>query len=133
MRTGGKKGPDPIDLAVGERVRVRRRWMNISQTTLAGALGITFQQVQKYEKGSNRVSASMLVKTAAALETTVAALVGEDMRAPVQAITVARLDSPDAVELLRAFSKLRNADQRRAIIAVANVLAGPESETNVAA
>jgi transcriptional regulator with XRE-family HTH domain len=71
-------GPDPIDVAVGERLRIRRRWMGLSQTHLAQALGLTFQQIQKYEKGKNRVSASMLVKAAAALETSVAYLVDED-------------------------------------------------------
>src|SRR5580692_10124503 len=81
-----RQGPDPIDVAVGARVRIRRRWLGLSQTQLANALGITFQQVQKYERGANRVSASMLVKIAAKLETTVAALVGEDGQAPVEAI-----------------------------------------------
>ena len=52
-----RQGPDPIDVAVGARVRIRRRWLGFSQTQLANALGITFQQVQKYERGSNRVSA----------------------------------------------------------------------------
>ena len=65
-----RQGPDPIDVAVGARVRIRRRWLGFSQTQLATALGITFQQVQKYERGANRVSASMLVKIAAKLETT---------------------------------------------------------------
>ena len=55
-----RQGPDPIDVAVGARVRIRRRWLGFSQTQLATALGITFQQVQKYERGANRVSASML-------------------------------------------------------------------------
>ena len=57
-------GPDPIDVAVGARIRNRRLWLGLSQTQLADALGVTFQQVQKYERGANRVSASMLVKSA---------------------------------------------------------------------
>src|SRR3569832_372500 len=73
-----KSNPDPIDVAVGARIRIRRRWLGLSQTDLAKALGITFQQVQKYEKGANRVSASMQVKITAKQETTVTALVGED-------------------------------------------------------
>ncbi len=75
-----RQGPDPIDVAVGAHIRIRRRWLGFSQTKLADALGITFQQVQKYERGANRVSASMLVKIAAKLETTVAALVGRTAR-----------------------------------------------------
>ena len=70
--------PDPIDVEVGRRIRLRRKALGISQSELAGALGVSFQQTQKYEKGANRVSASMLVRIAAKLETTVAALVGED-------------------------------------------------------
>ncbi|MEG9883329.1 MAG: helix-turn-helix transcriptional regulator [Hyphomicrobiales bacterium] len=55
-----KKGPNPIDIHVGSRVRMRRMLLGISQERLAEQLGLTFQQVQKYEKGANRVSASRL-------------------------------------------------------------------------
>jgi transcriptional regulator with XRE-family HTH domain len=68
---------DPIDVDTGARIRLRRKALGLSQTALADALGLTFQQVQKYERGANRISASMLVKAAAKLETTVGALVGE--------------------------------------------------------
>jgi transcriptional regulator with XRE-family HTH domain len=57
---GKASSPDPIDVHVGSRVKLRRGLMNMSQTDLASVLGITFQQVQKYERGSNRVSASRL-------------------------------------------------------------------------
>src|ERR1700761_9231535 len=70
-------GPDPIDIEVGGRIRARRVALGISQTALAKALGLTFQQVQKYEKGANRVSASTLVRVAKELGVTVAFLVGE--------------------------------------------------------
>src|SRR6201996_5193778 len=70
-------GPDPIDIEVGGRIRARRMALGISQTALAKALGLTFQQVQKYEKGANRVSASTLVRVAKELGVTVAFLVGE--------------------------------------------------------
>ncbi|HEY3800894.1 MAG TPA: helix-turn-helix transcriptional regulator [Caulobacteraceae bacterium] len=73
----GRDGPDPIDLAVGAAVRARREALGVSQTALAEALGLTFQQIQKYERGRNRISASALVRTAAALRTSVAVLVGE--------------------------------------------------------
>ena len=55
-----KKSPNPIDKHVGSRVRMRRMMLNMSQSGLGDALGITFQQVQKYEKGTNRISASRL-------------------------------------------------------------------------
>ncbi|HEX3916618.1 MAG TPA: helix-turn-helix transcriptional regulator [Caulobacteraceae bacterium] len=117
-----RQGPDPIDVAVGARVRIRRRWLGFSQTQLANALGITFQQVQKYERGANRVSASMLVKIAGKLETTVAALVGEDGQAPVEAIIYAQLATPGATELLAAFAQIPDGEARRALLTIAEGL-----------
>ncbi|HWA61144.1 MAG TPA: helix-turn-helix transcriptional regulator [Caulobacteraceae bacterium] len=119
-----RDGPDPIDVAVGARIRIRRRWLGLSQTQLANALGITFQQVQKYERGANRVSASMLVKIAAKLETTVAALVGEDGSAPVEAIIYAQLATPGATDLLAAFAKISDGEARRALLTIAESLSG---------
>ena len=116
-------GPEPIDVGVGARVRIRRRWLGFSQTQLANALGITFQQVQKYERGSNRISASMLVKIAAKLETTVAALVGEDGQAPVEAIIYAQLATPGATDLLAAYAAIHDGEARRALLTVAQGLA----------
>ncbi len=66
------EGPDPVDIHVGARVRMRRRFLGVSQQTLADALGLTFQQVQKYERGANRVSASKLYEIARALRVQVA-------------------------------------------------------------
>ena len=65
-------GPHPVDRHVGLRIRMRRKEIGVSQERLAEALGITFQQVQKYERGANRVSASKLWEIAAALRTPVA-------------------------------------------------------------
>jgi len=127
-----RQGPDPIDVAVGARIRIRRRWLGLSQTQLANALGITFQQVQKYERGANRVSASMLVKIAAKLETTVAALVGEDGQAPVEAIIYAQLATPGAAELLAAFAQIPEGDARRALLTIAEGLV-PSRKARVAA
>ncbi|HTX50452.1 MAG TPA: helix-turn-helix transcriptional regulator [Caulobacteraceae bacterium] len=118
-----REGPDPIDVAVGARIRIRRRWLGFSQTQLANALGITFQQVQKYERGANRVSASMLVKIAAKLETTVAALVGEDGQAPVEAVVYAQLATPGATELLAAYAGIADGEARRALLTITQGLA----------
>jgi transcriptional regulator with XRE-family HTH domain len=60
--------PNPVDLHVGGRVRMRRKLLGVSQDQLAVALGLTFQQVQKYERGSNRVSASKLYQIAKTLQ-----------------------------------------------------------------
>lgn len=121
--------PDPIDVAVGARVRIRRRWLGLSQTQLATAIGITFQQVQKYEKGANRISASMLVKIAKVLETTVAALVGEDASAPVEGIVLAQLATPGAVNLLSAFAAIKSGEDRRALLTLSEALARAPATT----
>src|ERR1700694_4083141 len=68
----GKKTPNPIDIHVGSRVRMRRLMLGMSQTKLADALGLTFQQVQKYEKGTNRTGASRLYHMAHILQVPVA-------------------------------------------------------------
>ena len=128
-----RQGPDPIDVAVGARVRIRRRWLGFSQTQLANALGITFQQVQKYERGANRVSASMLVKIAVKLETTVAALVGEDGQAPVEAIIYAQLATPGATDLLAAFAAIDDGESRRALLTIAQNLAPTGKKARAAA
>ncbi len=65
--TEGRR-PNPVDLHVGGRVRIRRKLLGVSQDQLAGALGLTFQQVQKYERGSNRISASKLYQIATTLQ-----------------------------------------------------------------
>lgn len=68
------KAPHADDIATGQRIRLRRRALGLSQTALADAIGVTFQQVQKYEKGINRVSGSRLIAIAKALGTRPAAL-----------------------------------------------------------
>src|SRR2546423_10096987 len=65
------KRPDPVDVEVGHRIRIERLARGLSQTTLANQLGVTFQQVQKYEKGVNRVGAGRLTKIAEVLGITV--------------------------------------------------------------
>lgn len=66
-----KKPPHPVDVHVGARIRQRRSWCKLSQEKLGTRLGITFQQVQKYERGANRIGASRLFEIAAALGVTV--------------------------------------------------------------
>jgi len=85
LHTNGN--PDLIDVAVGARLRLRRRELNWSQTMVGDALGISFQQVQKYGRGANRISASVLVKAAEALRSTVTALVGADASEPVEPVS----------------------------------------------
>ena len=119
MAKFGPEGPDPIDVAVGTRIRYRRKLLGISQTELAQALGLTFQQVQKYERGVNRVSASMLVKTARKLECTVAYLVGEAETGPAGDAMYQRLATPGALDLLEAFARLPDGPTRRGLVSLA--------------
>ena len=73
-----KKSPNPIDIHVGSRVRLRRMMLGMSQEKLGESLGITFQQIQKYEKGTNRVGASRLSAIGAALQVPVAFFFADD-------------------------------------------------------
>lgn len=72
IKTIEQKKPNPIDIEVGSKIRLRRNFMGMSQTELGDKLGITFQQVQKYEKGTNRVSASRLKDISRVLDMPVA-------------------------------------------------------------
>lgn len=110
------QGPDPIDVAVGHRIRVRRKWLGISQSTLADHLGVSFQQVQKYERGANRVSASMLVRIAQKLDTTVGELVGETPTPMNDETLFEKLAVPGAVQLLEAFASVQQPSMRTAIL-----------------
>ncbi len=122
MRAANREGPDPIDIAVGARIRTRRRASGYSQTQLADSLGITFQQVQKYERGANRVSASMLVRIAAKLETSVAALVGED-GVSAQTTMVARAPKSATDDITALYARITSTDSRRALMTLAKALA----------
>ena len=118
------QGPDPIDVAVGHRIRVRRKWLGISQSTLAEHLGVSFQQVQKYERGANRVSASMLVRIARTLDTSVAELVGEteDAARPADPSLFEKLAIPGAVELVATYAAVESPALRSAILELARTL-----------
>jgi transcriptional regulator with XRE-family HTH domain len=116
--------PDPIDVEVGARIRARRKSRGISQTTLGEAVDLSFQQMQKYERGTNRVSASMLVRIARALDTSASALLGEGEAAISQrADTFQSLGVAGGLDLLNAFAKLHDADMRKALVHLAKTLA----------
>lgn len=117
---------DPVDFAIGARLRARRRQLNLSQTDLAVKLGVSFQQVQKYERGVNRVSGSTLVAAAAALETTVGWLVGEEGAAAQSDDVFKALATPGALEMLQAYSQIPDARARSALLALAQQMAEPE-------
>ena len=112
-----KKAPNPIDKHVGSRVRMRRMMLAMSQEKLGDALGLTFQQVQKYEKGVNRVGAGRLVRVAEALDVPVSFFFGatdagsEDTRA-----ILGFLDTSYSLRLLRAFSRIPHGEVQRAVV-----------------
>ncbi len=114
---------DPIDIAVGSRIRVRQQGLKISQAALAEALNLSFQQIQKYERGANRVSASMLVKIARKLECSAAALLGEAEGQAGDAEFLSMMSSPGAVDLLAAFNRIPDPAIRAAVLNIARGLA----------
>jgi len=118
--------PHPLDVALGSRIRLRRRELGLSQEQLARQVGITFQQVQKYEHGTNRVSFSRLVEIAQALHCGVMDIVGDLDKSKVSSLFsrhVARLNEPGAAELLEAYTSIQSPKHRRAILNLAKQLA----------
>ena len=108
---------DPVDVAVGARIRLLRKVRGLSQQALAEAAGVTFQQIQKYERGSNRVSASMLSRIARTLQSPVSEMFGETDAASGSIDKVAALLSePGALELLKAYSALPRGAPRAALV-----------------
>ena len=125
----GKSG-DPIDVGVGARMRMRRKALGLSQSDLALALGLTFQQIQKYERGSNRVSASMLVRAAERLDCPVGFLVGEDADGlPRDERILVMLGETGAMPLLEAFTTIADSEARDAVLTVARALGRKQART----
>lgn len=122
------RSPDPIDVHVGQRIRHRRMVLRISQEKLGEALGVSFQQIQKYERGSNRISASRLYHIAHILEKPVSYFY-EEVPSSVNAdgyefggleegASTYQADftqSPEAIELCRAYFYIRDLDVRKSI------------------
>jgi len=117
-------GGRALEQAIGARMRARRRQLGVSQSELAEKLGVSFQQVQKYERGANRVAASTLVAAAAALGVSVSWLVGEEQpfRSGETDILLA-LSRPGALEILQAFNAIVDVRRRNALLAVAEEMA----------
>ncbi|RAI43712.1 helix-turn-helix domain-containing protein [Rhodoplanes roseus] len=134
-----KKAPNPIDRHVGSRVRMRRMMLGMSQEKLGDALSLTFQQVQKYEKGTNRIGASRLQQIAHILQVPVAfffegapdlgdgptAGMGE---APSPAYISDFLATSDGLALTKAFMRISDAKLRRRIVDLVEHIAGEPAE-----
>ena len=141
-RMASKGFPNPIDVHVGQRIRQRRILLGMSQEKLADAIGLTFQQVQKYERGANRVGSSRLFDLARVLDVPIAFFF-EDMEANVAAKSPSRLmgvsdsrvpsyeSGPDTLmrretlELVRAYYRIEEPSVRKRVFELTKTLAKP--------
>jgi transcriptional regulator with XRE-family HTH domain len=126
-RMVAKKGPNAIDRQVGARVRMQRLMLDMSQEQLAEGLGISFQQVQKYERGVNRIGAGRLQKIADVLQVP-ASFFFEDFAKPGKKAALPShipdfLASADGLALAEAFMSIRNARQRRCVVLLVEAMA----------
>ena len=132
-----KKAPNPIDKHVGSRVRMRRMMLSMSQEKLGDALGLTFQQVQKYEKGTNRIGASRLQQISHILQVPVAfffegapSLPGHGADgardAPSPAYVSDFLATSEGLSLTKAFMRIKEAKLRRRIVDLVEEIAGDD-------
>jgi transcriptional regulator with XRE-family HTH domain len=131
-------GPNPIDRHVGLRIRMRRKELGVSQEKLAEAIGLTFQQVQKYERAANRVSASKLWEMARALNTNPGYFYegfGGPTGARERQATAEVQDflmSPEGMELATAYARIGRPKLRRKVLELVRVLADGRSPSGAA-
>ena len=132
------KAPNPVDKYVGSRVRMRRIMLGMSQEKLGEALGLTFQQVQKYEKGTNRVGASRLQQISEILQVPVSflfdggpsgAVNGSNFEGASPAYVSDFLATSEGLALTRAFTRITDSKMRRSIVDLVEQIAardGPD-------
>ena len=128
-----EEAPNPVDVHGGRRVRLRRKELGVSQAWLADRLGLTFQQVQKYERGANRISASKLYQIASVLEVPITYFFEglDDPAAPKGAryahaytsVVEDLLSQPNGPELAEAFLSIRRRSVRRDLAELARAIA----------
>ena len=131
------KAPNPVDKYVGSRVRMRRIMLGMSQEKLGEALGLTFQQVQKYEKGTNRVGASRIQQIAEILQVPVSFLFEGGPTGLVKADGSSEAASPsyvsdflattEGLSLTRAFTRISDTKLRRSIVDLVEHIAAHEN------
>jgi transcriptional regulator with XRE-family HTH domain len=134
-----KQAPNPTDQHVGSRVRMRRKMLAMSQKKLGAALGLTFQQVQKYERGANRIGASRLQQMSHILQVPLGFFFegAPNASAPhgsnKSELWMAQIDDfvsdPDGLRLIRAFMRIDNAALRRRIVMFVQEIAGDDADT----
>jgi transcriptional regulator with XRE-family HTH domain len=132
------KAPNPVDKHVGSRVRMRRLMVGMSQERLGEALGLTFQQIQKYEKGTNRIGASRIQQISEILQVPVSFLfegspgssAGPEPfgEAPSTAYIADFLATSEGLALIRAITRIPDIKLRRAIVDMVELIGGRERE-----
>jgi transcriptional regulator with XRE-family HTH domain len=118
--------PHPIDVMVGKRIRLRRVQLGFSQTELGKKLGVTFQQVQKYENGANRVSCSRLYEISTALDVPITFFFMESGHTSLELAVAEQFDVPDlkdGIHLMTAFRQIPNVAVRKSFIVLVESLA----------
>lgn len=137
----GKKSPHPVDVHVGGRVRLRRMMLGMSQDKLGEALGLTFQQVQKYEKGVNRIGASRVFEIARILDVPIQYFYDDfdggagrsfGFAESDDSSFMALLHSPEGVQLCRHFSAIKDPKVRKRVLDLVKTLADGETEAAAA-
>jgi len=136
------RAPNPIDVHVGLQVRLRRKELKISQEKLAETLGLTFQQVQKYERGANRISASKLYEIARSLRVSISWFFeglsdpqagrlkdAAEMQAPPYAHNF--LMTPEGIDLANAFPRIEDRQIRRKLVDLIRALVEDDAEAFV--
>lgn len=128
------RSPNPIDRHVGLRIRLRRRELGVSQERLADSIGLTFQQVQKYERAANRVSASKLWEVARALRTSVtyfydglSEAVADPSGGEDDDTVQAFLLTPEGMEMAALFPQIRRSRVRRRLLELVRAMAEEEA------
>jgi transcriptional regulator with XRE-family HTH domain len=133
-KTIAADGPDPVDVHVGMRLRQRRTLLGMSQEKLAQAFGVSFQQVQKYERGANRISASRLHLLTRTLDVPVSYFFEglpstvHDDSAHAEAETADQMTSRETLELVRAYYRITDGNVRKRLVDLARALGREDEE-----
>jgi transcriptional regulator with XRE-family HTH domain len=131
VSAGNKRSADTRDLEIARRIRAIRLERGLSQTELGALIGVTFQQIQKYEKGANRVASGRLHRLCEALDVPItffyAAVADEDANTDSVDVGLGFLETAGAVRLVRAFSRVKDPEMRRTLVELAEGIAGPET------
>ena len=134
------EGLDPIDVHVGSKVKARRLLMGLSQDNLAKLIGLTFQQVQKYERGKNRISVSRLIDIAKALKVPVSYFFTDNMNTNEVigntasmgfadnkqddfALDIEPLSKKDVIELIKAYTRIEDPSLKKQLLEMAKTMA----------